>query len=42
MNAIAAVTVAIFGWIVSHALTLRAQRKNLENQNVDRARIEVA
>ena len=35
------VSIAVAGWLVSHALALRAQRQNLQNQVLDRARVEI-
>lgn len=33
--------IAVTGWVVSHVLTLRSQKKNFENQILDRARTEI-
>ncbi len=34
--------IAVAGWVISHWLTLRAQRKNFQDQLLDRARMEIA
>jgi len=38
---IVAVTIAVAGWLVNHALTIRAQNKNFVRQVIDRARLEI-
>ena len=38
---IAPVLIVVVGWMASHALALRAQRKNFQNQVLDRARLEI-
>lgn len=38
---IAPVSIAVIGWIISHVLALRAQRKNFQSQVLDRARVEI-
>lgn len=35
------VLIAVLGWLASHALALRAQRKSFQNQVLDRARLDV-
>ncbi len=40
-QSIIAVCIAVVGWIITHALTLRAQRMHLKNQAVNEARIEL-
>ncbi len=41
MDTVLAVLVAVAGWVVSQFFSLRAQRKNFENQILDRARMEI-
>ncbi len=41
MEIIIAVTIAVLGWIITHALTIRAQNKNFINQIVNDARLEI-
>lgn len=33
--------IVVAGWVVSYCLALRAQKKNFENQLIDRARLEI-
>ena len=40
-GAVLAALIAVVGWSVTHFFTLRAQRKNFENQVLDRARMEI-
>jgi len=41
MNAYVAIGIAVAGWVATHILTLRAQRKTLRLQVLDRARNEI-
>jgi hypothetical protein len=41
MEIIIAVTIAVFGWIANHLLTIRAQNKAFLNQVLNQARIDI-
>jgi hypothetical protein len=41
MAVIIAVIIAVLGWIITHALTIRAQNKNFINQVINHARLEI-
>ncbi|QQS34939.1 MAG: hypothetical protein IPM56_11785 [Ignavibacteriales bacterium] len=41
METIIAVTIAVFGWLTNHFLTLRAQRKSFMDHLINNARIEI-
>jgi len=41
MEIIIAVSIAVTGWIVNHILSIRAQEKNLKNQIMNNARLEI-
>jgi hypothetical protein len=41
MAVIIAVIIAVLGWIITHALTIRAQNKNFINQVINHARIQI-
>lgn len=41
LPSIVAVVIGVIGWVTTHVLALRAQRKSFQNQVLDRARLDV-